>query len=207
MKRLQGSLWARSSQRAKTCLAFKYKWYRLQRTVTMLLSIICNKVSRQGSEWMEICRKYSPKDWNSPCGDWELEEKSDVVIGMDMESWVVENEVWLDLSSSRPDQESLVLGHSSKKGRRDWPSCFTGSPEAKSLWKNECWGYSFCNTELSLDFDAGNEATLDGIRGHVLSSGESIWRFLLLPDASEKKLCSPTSGLIPWRYLYVPIGK
>lgn len=77
----------------------------------------------------------------SPCGDRELVvEKSEEAIGIDIESWVVENEVWLDLSSSRPDQESLVLGHSSKKGRRDWPSCFTASPEANSLLKNECWG-------------------------------------------------------------------
>lgn len=67
-------------------------------------------------------------------------DKSDEAMGVDIERRVVENEVGLDLSSSKPDQESLVLGHSSKKGRRDWPPCFTSSPVANPPLKNECWG-------------------------------------------------------------------
>lgn len=51
--------------------------------------------------------------------------------------------------------------------------------------------------EVLLDFDWGCEETLDCIRGHALSIGESIWSPLLLPEASVKKLCSPTSGLSP----------
>lgn len=59
------------------------------------------------------------QEGSPPFGD--LEEvlvKSDEVLGMEIESWVVEKEVRLDLSSSRSDQEFL-LGHSSKKGRRN----------------------------------------------------------------------------------------
>lgn len=44
---------------------------------------------------------------------------------MEMESWVVEKEVLLDLESSISDHESRVPGHSSKKGLSGWFSCFT----------------------------------------------------------------------------------
>jgi hypothetical protein len=51
-------------------------------------------------------------------------EKSEEVIGIEMESWVVE-EFLLDLSSSNSVhervEESLDLGHSSKKCRRGVP--------------------------------------------------------------------------------------
>jgi hypothetical protein len=67
-------------------------------------------------------------------------EKSEDDIGMDIESRVVEKAVWLDLSFSKPDHDSLLLGHSLKKGRRGWPSSFTASPDPYSLDKNECWG-------------------------------------------------------------------
>jgi hypothetical protein len=77
---------------------------------------------------------------NPPCGERELVENPDEAKGMDIDSFVVENEVELDLLSLRPDQVSWFSGHSSKKGRRDCPSCFTGSPVVKSLLKNECWG-------------------------------------------------------------------
>jgi hypothetical protein len=45
---------------------------------------------------------------------------------MEMESWVVEKELLLDLASSISDQESrVVAGHSSKKGLSGRFSCFT----------------------------------------------------------------------------------
>lgn len=78
------------------------------------------------------------QDGDPPFGDREeVLEKSDEAIGMEIESWVVENEVRFDLSSSRSDQESLVFGHSSKKGRSNCVSCFTGSDEPNSLPKKE----------------------------------------------------------------------
>lgn len=135
------------------------------------------------------------------CGERQLVEKSDEAIGMDIDSCVVENEVWLELSFSRPGQASRFFGHSSRKGRRDCPSCLTDSLVVKSLLKNECWGWLFCNIEFSVDFSVVNDETLDCIKDHALSSCESIWRPLLLPEASDKKLCSPPSGLSPWRYL------
>jgi hypothetical protein len=60
----------------------------------------------------------SPEGSYSPFGDWELAaEKSEVAIGMDMDSWVAENEARLVFSSPRPGHDSLDFGHSSKKGR------------------------------------------------------------------------------------------
>jgi hypothetical protein len=81
-----------------------------------------------------------------PCGDHELVLKSDILvpIGMEIESRVAEKDERL-LSSARSDQESLDLGHSSKKGRRVWFSCF---PElAKSLPKKDTGSLSVFGSE------------------------------------------------------------
>ena len=69
-----------------------------------------------------------------PLGDRELVlEKSEVAMGMEMESWVAEKDARL-LSSPSSGHEFLALGHSSKKGRSVWLSCFTVT---KSLPKKE----------------------------------------------------------------------
>ena len=53
-----------------------------------------------------------------------MSTNSHLGIGMEMESWVVENEVLLDLASSISDHEFRVAGHSSKKGLSGRFSCF-----------------------------------------------------------------------------------
>jgi hypothetical protein len=79
-----------------------------------------------------------------PCGDRELVLKSEVPLGMEIESCVAEKDERL-LSSASSDQESLDLGHSSKKGRRVWFSCF---PElAKSLRKKDTGSLSVFGSE------------------------------------------------------------
>jgi hypothetical protein len=69
-----------------------------------------------------------------PLGDLELVlEKSEVAMGMEMESWVAEKPRLLSSPSS--GHESLDLGHSSKKGRSVWFSCLAAV--TKSLPKKE----------------------------------------------------------------------
>jgi hypothetical protein len=66
---------------------------------------------------------------------------------MEMESWVVEKEVLLDLASSISDHESRVPGHSSKKGLSGWFSCFTfpsspppvPAPPLLNGWRSCSW--------------------------------------------------------------------
>jgi hypothetical protein len=68
-----------------------------------------------------------------PFGDLELVlVKSEVAMGMEMESWVAEKPRLLSSASS--GHESLDLGHSSKKGRSVWFSCLAVT---KSLPKKE----------------------------------------------------------------------
>lgn len=155
---------------------------------------------------------------NLRLGDLEEEvEKSEEAMGKEIESWVVEYDARLDRSSSRSDQESLVLGHSSKKGRRNWLSCFAGCGEPNSVPTKECccccfdielnetcprswtdWGggQALCRREGPRASDGGNEDTWDGIKRHEPSI-ESIPRCLVLPEVSEKKLCSSAPGLTP----------
>lgn len=174
-----------------------------------------------------FCSANMVGEWNPPLGD--LEEmlvKSGEVIGNEMESWVVENEARFDLSSSRSGQESLALGHSSKKGRRDWVSCFAGSVKLKSLpnkeWTWRCrdcegrvtwpifcsdwsWGYAFCRREESCNFDSEIEDDRDVncVDCHELSVDESTPRTLALSEASVKRLCSSAPVLRPAKYLKI----
>lgn len=70
---------------------------------------------------------------------------------MEMESWVVEKEVLLDLASSISDHESRVPGHSSKKGLSGWFSCFTlpSNPPAPAplLLNDDWWRSCSCDSE------------------------------------------------------------
>jgi hypothetical protein len=73
-------------------------------------------------------------------------EKSEAVIGMEMDNLVAEKLV----SSCSSGHESLALGgHSSKKGRSVWFSCFTESVVvvAKSLPKKDSGSLSVLGRE------------------------------------------------------------
>jgi hypothetical protein len=76
-------------------------------------------------------------------------EKSEAVIGMEMDNLVAEKLV----SSCSSGHESLALGgHSSKKGRSVWFSCFTESTAAvvvvtKSLPKKDSGSLSVLGRE------------------------------------------------------------
>jgi hypothetical protein len=86
-----------------------------------------------------------------PFGDWELAtEKSEDAMGMEIDSWVAGNEARLVLSLERPGQESLALGHSSKKGRSVWFSCFPESTPPKSLPRKESGCLSIFESELTV---------------------------------------------------------
>jgi hypothetical protein len=87
---------------------------------------------------------------NSPFGDWELAaEKSEDAMGMDMDSWVAENEARLVFSSPRPGQDSLDFGHSSKKGR-SWFSCFAEPTVPKSFPRKDSGCLSIFESELTV---------------------------------------------------------
>lgn len=133
-------------------------------------------------------------------GDVELvAEKSDEVIGIDIESWV---EFMLFLSPSSPDHESLGFGHSSKKGRRDWVSFLIVSviiavpateaqvPYSSFPKKQCCWAYE---ADMADPFLTG-----DASRGQVLSNLDALvsklWR-----SSSDLTACVylPTSTMAP----------
>jgi hypothetical protein len=65
-------------------------------------------------------------------------------MGMEIESCVADKDERL-LSSVSSDQEPLDLGHSSKKGRSAWFSCF--SELTKSLPKNDTGSLSVSGRE------------------------------------------------------------
>lgn len=151
-------------------------------------------------------------------GERELEdpEKSEEVIGIEMESWVVE-ELLLDLSSSNSVHErvdeSLDLGHSSKKCLRGCCSIFTltgwSCTAPKLLVKKECCCFVAASVG-KLDWEL-NGLTFEGIKErHPLSTDElsidweSIPRPLDDPETSvEKNTCSSMS---PFIYLYSLLG-
>jgi hypothetical protein len=88
-------------------------------------------------------------------GDWELgTEKSEDAMGMDIDSWVAGNEqARLAFSSERPGQESLALGHSSKKGRSVWFSCFAAesmAPKSEFPRKESGCCLSIFDSELTV---------------------------------------------------------
>lgn len=157
--------------------------------------------------------------FNSPF--WEvafLEEKSEVVIGMDIESCVL-----FDPSLSRLDHDSLVAGHSLKNGRIDCCSCFTVPGELMSLPNKQCCCRCFGivasaigsytlgrwildaelpnNRDSFFSFNMGLEDTWNGTGCHVLSILDPIPRLPTLADVSGGKLCSSALEFIPWVYL------
>lgn len=161
---------------------------------------------------------------SSPSGEREsLEENSERAIGMEIESWVVENALLFDPASSRLDHDSLLVGHSLKKGRIECCSCFTGPVEPISLPKKQCCcrcfdsvasimgskAWAICRSEEGwtskcasfLDFSKGLDGTWEGSRRQALPTLDPIPRFPTLPEASDEKLCWSASGVGPWLYL------
>lgn len=130
---------------------------------------------------------------------------------MDIESWVLEKDIWFDLSCSRSDHRSLVRGHSSKKGRRELLSCFMGCSKPKSFPRYEDWCCCLMSciewscrqerTELLLALESGNDGKGEGTWHDELCTDESTPRPFTLPEASDMKLCMSSSVFTPLRYL------
>lgn len=142
-------------------------------------------------------------------------------LGIEMDSWVEEKKFLLEpSSSSREDHDSLVVGHSLKKG---WTgcccSCFAGPGEPTSLPRKQCcrcfdigsnaWGM-LCwveegpsKWESVFCFNIELEETWEGMSRHVPPPvPEPKPRLPTLADPSGEKLWSSASGVTPWIYLH-----